>query len=102
MGDHNVIAAQEPDALRRFTRQLLQDVRALEFLLQEGAFESGTRRIGAEQELFLVGNRAGYHRECRMPDGAGIYIFEFNDRGRGPSVRSRSIRASRSRPTRWK
>jgi CBS domain-containing protein len=54
MGDHNVIAAQEPEALRRFTRQLLQDVRALEYLLQEGAFEAGARRIGAEQELFLV------------------------------------------------
>ncbi len=54
MGDHNVTGAQDPDALRRFTRQLLQDVRALEYLLQEGAFESGARRIGAEQELFLV------------------------------------------------
>ncbi|MGH8204612.1 MAG: hypothetical protein ACREST_08375, partial [Steroidobacteraceae bacterium] len=49
--------------------------------------------------LFLVGNRAGYHRECRMPDGAGIYIFEFNDRGRGPSVRSRIVQDAAGMPT---
>ena len=49
--------------------------------------------------LFLVGNRAGYHRECRMPDGAGIYIFEFNDRGRGPSVRSRIVQDAAGIPT---
>jgi hypothetical protein len=24
-----------------------------------------------------------------MPDGSALYVFEFNDRGRGPSVRSR-------------
>ncbi len=41
--------------------------------------------------FFLAGNRAGYHLECRMPDGSGLYLFEFNDRGRGPSVRSRIV-----------
>jgi hypothetical protein len=38
---------------------------------------------------FLGGNLAGHHVECRMPDGSGLYLFAFNDRGRGPSVRSR-------------
>ncbi len=37
----------------------------------------------------LAGNRAGHHVECRLPDGSSLYLFEFNDRGRGPSVRSR-------------
>lgn len=37
----------------------------------------------------LAGNRAGHHVECRMPDGSTLYLFEFNDRGRGPSVHSR-------------
>jgi imidazolonepropionase-like amidohydrolase len=39
--------------------------------------------------FFLAGNRAGSHVECRMPDGSGLYLFAFNDRGRGPAVRSR-------------
>jgi CBS domain-containing protein len=38
----------------RFMRQLLRDVRALEVMLSEGMLEEGVRRIGAEQELFLV------------------------------------------------
>src|SRR5262245_61705411 len=41
--------------------------------------------------LAIGGNRAGYHRECRLADGSGFYIFEFNDRGRGPSLRSRIL-----------
>ncbi len=54
MGDQHVTHIQDDAALRRFTRQLIQDVRALEFMMDEGLFETGTRRIGAEQELFLV------------------------------------------------
>ena len=49
--------------------------------------------------FFLAGNRAGYHLECRMPDGSGLYIFEFNDRGRGPSVRSRIVQDAAGIPT---
>jgi CBS domain-containing protein len=36
-------------------RNLLDDLRALEIMLEEGLIESGVRRIGAEQEMFLVG-----------------------------------------------
>lgn len=39
--------------------------------------------------LTLGGNRAGFQTECRKAEGVREYIFEFNDRGRGPSVRSR-------------
>ena len=49
--------------------------------------------------LSIGGNRAGYHRECRMPDGSGLYLFEFNDRGRGPSVRSRILQDAAGIPT---
>ena len=49
--------------------------------------------------FFLAGNRAGYHLECRMPDGSGLYLFEFNDRGRGPSVRSRIVQDTAGIPT---
>lgn len=40
--------------LRAFTRALIDDVRALERMLAAGIIESGVRRIGAEQEIFLV------------------------------------------------
>jgi len=48
--------AKELDAesLRAFTRKLLADLRALELMLRDGRIESGKRRIGAEQELFLL------------------------------------------------
>lgn len=49
--------------------------------------------------FFLAGNRAGYHLECRMPDGSGLYFFEFNDRGRGPSVSSRIVQDAAGLPT---
>lgn len=44
----------DPGALRRFTRAVLTDLRALEEMLQRGMMEEGVRRLGAEQELFLV------------------------------------------------
>ncbi|MBL8859127.1 MAG: CBS domain-containing protein [Planctomycetes bacterium] len=39
---------------RMFVKRLLEDVRALERMIQEGWIESGVRRVGAEQEMFLV------------------------------------------------
>ncbi len=44
----------EPQAMRAFTKALLRDLRALESMLDEDLFETGVRRIGAEQEMFLV------------------------------------------------
>lgn len=43
-----------PDAVRAFTKALLRDLQALERMLADGMIESGVRRIGAEQEMFLV------------------------------------------------
>jgi len=43
-----------PEAVRAFTRALLRDLQALEQMLQQEMFESGVRRIGVEQEMFLV------------------------------------------------
>ena len=54
MGEHDVKHDQDERSLRRFTHQLIQDVRALEYMLDEEMFEYEVRRIGAEQELFLV------------------------------------------------
>ncbi|MEC7725270.1 MAG: hypothetical protein VYD05_07140, partial [Planctomycetota bacterium] len=39
-------------------KAILADVHALERMLEEDRFESGVRRIGAEQEMFLL-DRAG-------------------------------------------
>lgn len=50
----DVVPRRSPEAIRIFTRALLRDLQALERLLAEGLIETGVRRFGAEQELFLV------------------------------------------------
>ncbi len=54
MGEHDVPDHADDRQLRAFMRALLADVQALERMLAEGRFETGVRRIGAEQEVFLV------------------------------------------------
>jgi CBS domain-containing protein/gamma-glutamyl:cysteine ligase YbdK (ATP-grasp superfamily) len=57
MGETNVLQAagrEEASQLRSFTRRLLKDLRALERMIADEKFEEGKRRIGAEQEVFLV------------------------------------------------
>lgn len=43
-----------PEGLRQFARALLRDVEALEAMLGAGLIQSGHRRIGCEQEMFLI------------------------------------------------
>lgn len=43
-----------PRATRAFTKAMLRDLHALEAMVADGLFESDVRRIGAEQEMFLV------------------------------------------------
>lgn len=54
MGEQDVRQKTEADEIRIFLRHLIKDVRALEYMLDNDIIESGVRRIGAEQELFLV------------------------------------------------
>ena len=54
MGDHRVAQELDEAQRRRFTKALLDDVIALERLMESDRFERGIRRIGAEQEMFLV------------------------------------------------
>lgn len=54
MGEHNVEQKLNERKLHEFTQALLADLRALAFMLEQGCIESGTRRIGAEQEMFIV------------------------------------------------
>lgn len=51
----DLVPEQNPESFRAFTRALLTDLQALERMLESGMIESGVRRIGAEQEFFLVG-----------------------------------------------
>lgn len=54
MGRQDIRTDLDPAAARGFTKQVLDDLRALGHMVAEGLIESGTRRIGAEQEVFLV------------------------------------------------
>jgi len=54
MGDKRVTAEYDEHQMRAFTGALLNDLQALEKMLDEGQVEEGIRRIGAEQEIFLV------------------------------------------------
>lgn len=54
MGEQNVEQTGDEQARRAFMKALLDEVRALEDMLDTGMIESGIRRIGAEQEMFLV------------------------------------------------
>jgi CBS domain-containing protein/gamma-glutamyl:cysteine ligase YbdK (ATP-grasp superfamily) len=54
MGDHNVEQDFHETDAQTFMKALLEDLRALSFMLQNGLVESGARRIGAEQEMFLI------------------------------------------------
>lgn len=54
MGDQSVSRISGSEEKRNYTRYLLGDILALEYMLEHGMFETGIQRLGAEQELVLV------------------------------------------------
>jgi CBS domain-containing protein/gamma-glutamyl:cysteine ligase YbdK (ATP-grasp superfamily) len=54
MGDHNVELEFDERMSQAFMKALLDDLRALDFMIETDRFETGVWRIGAEQEMFLV------------------------------------------------
>ena len=54
MGELTTSGQLEGAALRAFMAHLLEDLRALEWMIDHGMIETSIRRIGAEQEVFLV------------------------------------------------
>ncbi|MFK7741222.1 MAG: glutamate-cysteine ligase family protein [Planctomycetota bacterium] len=58
MGRQDLPSEFSQEELRAFVKAILADVHAVERMLDEDRFESGIRRIGAEQEMFLL-DRAG-------------------------------------------
>ena len=53
MGQQQVDNYTDPAQLRVFMKSLLNDLRALERMLDEGMIESGARRIGAETVQYV-------------------------------------------------
>lgn len=56
MGEQNIVENANESSRQDFMKALLEEVRALEAMLDKGMVESGISRIGAEQEMFLVNN----------------------------------------------
>lgn len=54
MGEQKVSMASGGLQMQKFVKNLLKDVEALEYMLENDWFETETMRIGAEQELCLV------------------------------------------------
>jgi CBS domain-containing protein/gamma-glutamyl:cysteine ligase YbdK (ATP-grasp superfamily) len=54
MGEHTVEQHVDEKKAQAFMKALLEDLRALAFMLEDDRIESGVMRIGAEQEMFLI------------------------------------------------
>lgn len=57
MGEQKVSVVKEGTGMQRFVRNLLRDVQALEYMLDNDWFEKDIIRIGAEQEMCIVDAR---------------------------------------------
>ena len=54
MGEHDIEPQFDEQKSQAFMKALLEDLRAFEYMIETGRFETGVARIGAEQEVFLV------------------------------------------------
>jgi len=54
MGEQRVSGLNNEKKMQKFVRALLADVQAMEYMLEHDWFESGTIRIGAEQEMVMI------------------------------------------------
>jgi len=63
MGEARVSIVTSQDQMQQFVRSLLEDVKALEYMLDHDWFESDITRIGAEQEMVLVDQKS-YKPAC--------------------------------------
>jgi CBS domain-containing protein len=72
MGEQNIQENASESSRQAFMKSLLEEVRALEVMLDKGMVESGVSRIGAEQEMFLID-------EARKPALTGLDVLEKLD-----------------------
>src|SRR6266576_5157048 len=54
MGEHNVDQQFDEKKSQAFMKALLEDLRALEFMIETDRFETGVTLIGEDQEMFLI------------------------------------------------
>ncbi len=74
MGEHNVSDQHNQAANQAFMKNLLDEVRVFERMLEKpDLFESGIRRIGAEQEMFLI------DASCRPANLSGPVLDRLTD-----------------------
>ena len=73
MGEHNVEQEVDQKKAQAFMKAVLEDLRALAFMLEHGGVESGVTRIGAEQEMFLI------DRELRPAPVGPEVLSQVND-----------------------
>src|ERR1044072_396466 len=59
MGEQDINQVLDEQQQRAFMKALLDDLRALELMLEGNLIESGVRRVGSEQEMFLVDSDLG-------------------------------------------
>jgi CBS domain-containing protein/gamma-glutamyl:cysteine ligase YbdK (ATP-grasp superfamily) len=69
MGEHDVGQELDEQKLQAFMKALLDDLRALDYMLDNDLIESGVRRIGAEQEMFLVDRKL-------LPAPVGVEVLQ--------------------------
>ncbi|HHH30408.1 MAG TPA: CBS domain-containing protein [Polyangiaceae bacterium] len=69
MGSQDVASGPNDQQMRAFTRAVLDDLHGLERMIEEDRFETGVRRIGAEQEMFLVDR-------SRLPAPIAVEVLE--------------------------
>lgn len=73
MGEQKVSLQRNRKTQTQFVEHLLQDIEALEYMLEHNMFESGITRIGAEQEFCLV------TKDWRPANNADPILEEIND-----------------------
>ena len=54
MGEHRVHDTSDEQRTRAFVRAMLDDIRALETMIERDLIERGRRRVGVEQEMYIV------------------------------------------------
>ena len=57
MGEQRVSLLNDQEQMTTFVKQLLNDIEALDYMLENDWFEKGITRIGAEQEMCMVEKR---------------------------------------------
>lgn len=73
MGDHNVNQATSEAKHKVFVKHLLDDIKALEYMLENNMIEDDIRRIGSEQEFCLL------NQNWRPSDKAESILSQIGD-----------------------